>query len=155
MGFDFFSIYGHHMPVGYAFPGKLWMAACDGSYSLEEIAAMQRCGVDVLEASIMPGTEYGQPLSLRDLLRYQSIVSHADLPVVVPTQRFIRPEELPALAATGVKGLMIGAVVTGRTEDSIRRAVCAFRSAISSQHFPYRLFGNCRYSSVLRFLFQR
>ena len=130
MGFDFFSIYGHHMPVGYTFPDKLWMAACDGSYSLDEIAAMQRCGVDVLEASIMPGAEYGQPLSLRDLLRYQAIVSRTALPVVVPTQRFIRPEELPALAATGVKGLMIGAVVTGRTEDSIRRAVGDFRSVI-------------------------
>ncbi len=130
MGFDFFSIYGHHMPVGYSFKDQAWMVACDGSYSLDEIAAMQRCGVDVLEASIMPGAEYGQPLSMRDLLRYQSIVSRTDLPVVVPTQRFIRPEELPALAAAGVKGLMIGAVVTGRTEDSIRRAVSLFRNAM-------------------------
>lgn len=130
MGFDFFSIYAHHMPVGFTFKDHAWMVACDGSYSLEEIAAMQHCGADVLEASIMPGAEYGQPLSMRDLLRYRSIVLHSSLPVVVPTQRFIRPQELPALADTGVKGLMIGAVVTGRTEESIRRAVNAFRNAI-------------------------
>lgn len=130
LGFDFFSIYAHHMPVGYAFKDKAWMVACDGSYSLEEIAAMESCGAEVLEASIMPGAEYGQPLSMRDLMRYQSVVSHTSLPVVAPSQRFIRPEELPALAHTGVKGLMIGAVVTGRTEESIRRAVSSFRNAI-------------------------
>ncbi len=130
MGFDFFSVYAHHMPVGYSFADKAWMAACDGSYSLDEVAAMQRCGADVLEASIMPGAEYGQPLAMRDLLRYHNIVSRTDLPVIVPTQRFIRPEELPALAQTGIRGLMIGAVVTGRMEESIRRAVGSFRNAI-------------------------
>ena len=50
--------------------------------------------------------------------------------MVVPTQRLIRPEQVRALAQTGVRGLMIGAVVTGRTEDSIRKAVHAFRNAI-------------------------
>jgi len=130
LGFDFFSIYAHHMPVGYSFADQAWMVACDGSYSMDEIAAMQDCGAHVLEASIMPGSEYGQSLSMRDLLRYKSITARTTLPVVVPTQRFIRPEELPALADTGVKGLMIGAVVTGRGEDSIRRAVSAFRNAI-------------------------
>ena len=129
-GFDFFSIYAHHMPVGLCLPKQAWMVACDGSYLLDEIAAMERCGADVLEASIMPGTEYGQPLSQRDLLRYAAITARTTLPVVVPTQRLIHPQEVPALASVGVKGLMIGAVVTGRTEASIRRAVSQFRNAI-------------------------
>lgn len=130
LGFDFFSVYAHHMPVGYSFADQAWMVACDGSYSLEEIAAMERTGADVLEASIMPGAEYGQPLCQRDLLRYAAITAHTSLPVVVPTQRLIRPQEIPALAQTGVKGLMIGAVVTGQEETSIRRAVSLFRNAI-------------------------
>jgi len=50
--------------------------------------------------------------------------------MVIPTQRFIRPQELPMLADAGMRGIMIGAVVTGRTEDSIRRGVAAFRNAI-------------------------
>ena len=130
MGFDFFSVYAHHMPVLDAATTPAWMAACDGTYSADEIAAMQRVGVQVLEASIMPGAEYGQPLSLRDLLRYSVLRTHTDLPIVVPTQRFIRPEEVPALCRAGMNGLMIGAIVTGQTEETIRRAVSAFRNAI-------------------------
>ena len=91
---------------------------------------METLGAGVVEASIMPGTEYGQPLCMRDLLRYRTLVQATKLPVVVPTQRLIRPSEVAALAQTGVRGLMIGAVVTGRTEESIRRAVHEFRNAI-------------------------
>lgn len=129
MGFAFFSIYTHQMPVTLP-KGPAWMMACDGTYSLEEIAAMERMGAGVVEASIVPGTEYGQPLCMRDLLRYSAIAAHTSLPVVVPSQRCIRPEEIGALAQTGVRGIMIGAVVTGHTEEGIRRAVSAFRNAI-------------------------
>ena len=130
LGFDFFSIYAHHMPVNGTGVEQTWMVACDGSYSLEEVSAMETLGAGVVEASIMPGTEYGQPLCMRDLLRYRTLVQATKLPVVVPTQRLIRPSEVAALAQTGVRGLMIGAVVTGRTEESIRRAVHEFRNAI-------------------------
>lgn len=130
MGFDFFSIYAHHVPVGLHTPRQAWMIACDGTYSLDEVAAMQRVGAQVLEASIMPGAEYGDPLSLRDVLRYSALRAHSDLPIVVPSQRAIRPEELTALRDAGMNGVMIGAVVTGQTEESIRRSIAAFRNAI-------------------------
>ena len=130
LGFDFFSTYIHHMPVLETPVPQAWMAACDGSYDLAEIKNVQRIGAQVLEASVMPGAEYGQPLSMRDLLRYHMIAEQSDLPMVVPTQRLIRPQELPALAEAGMRGIMIGAVVTGRTEESIRRGVAAFRNAI-------------------------
>ena len=106
------------------------MAACDGSYSLDEIREMPACGTDVLEASVIPGAEYGQPLSMRDLLKYQLIAKNVSVPVVVPTQRAIRTEDVAALVRTGVRGLMIGAVVTGREASTIARAVEAFRKAI-------------------------
>ena len=130
LGFDFFSIYAHHMPVTASCTPQAWMMACDGTYAPEEIAAMERLGASVVEASIMPGAEYGQRLTMRDLLRYSAIVHSTSLPVVVPTQRLILPQEARALFSTGVRGLMIGAVVTGRTEESIRRAVSAFRNEI-------------------------
>lgn len=130
LGFDFFSIYAHHMPIVTPPVDQTWMVACDGSYSLHEVAAMEAMGAGVVEASIMPGAEYGQPLCMRDLLRYRALVSATSLPVVVPTQRLIRSEEVSALGQTGVHGLMIGAVVTGRGEESIRKAVSAFRNAI-------------------------
>lgn len=130
MGFDFFSMYAHHMPVIAPTPNQTWMVACDGTYALDEVSVMHRVGAQVLEASIMPGAEYGAPLSLRDLMKYSALRTHTPLPIVVPTQRAIRPDEVRALSDIGMNGLMIGAVVTGQEEASIRRAVSAFRNVI-------------------------
>ena len=127
--FSFHSIYAHHMPA-WAIGSVPLMAACDSTYSLDEIKAMPAVGTDVLEASVIPGGEYGQRLSMRDLVRYRMISQAVSVPVVVPTQRAILPEEVGALIQAGVKGLMIGAVVTGKEEASIARAVAAFRKAI-------------------------
>ncbi len=127
--FSFYSVYAHHMPA-WALGGKPLMAACDGTYSMEEISALPAMGASVVEASVIPGAEYGLPLSMRDLLRYRAIAGSVNVPVVVPTQRAIRPDEVEALIRAGVKGLMIGAVVTGKEEKTIAQAVAAFRKAI-------------------------
>lgn len=128
--FSFHSVYAHHVPAWALDSGVPLMAACDGTYSLEEIKRMPAMGCDVLEASVIPGGEYGQALSMRDLIRYRAIADAVSVPVVVPTQRAIRPDEVEALIRTGVKGLMIGAIVTGQEEASIARTVAAFRKAI-------------------------
>lgn len=130
--FAFHSVYAHHLPARLIGCGTPLMAACDGSYTPEEIAQMPACGADVLEASVIPGTEYGSPLCMRDLLTYRRIAASVPVPVVVPTQRRILPEDVPALVRCRVRGLMIGAVVTGKREDSIVQAVTAFRRAIDA-----------------------
>jgi len=128
--FSFYSLYARNTPPRLLSGEVPVMAACDGGDTLEEIGEMARCGARILEASIVPGAEYGTRLSMRDLMRYGAIVRRANLPVVVPTQRLIAPADVPALIRTGVKGLMIGAVVTGRDRDGIERAVRAFKRAI-------------------------
>lgn len=130
LGFSFYSVYAHHIPAWVLPMGKSLMAACDYSYGLEEMSGFRKFGADALEASIIHGEEYGTPLCMRDLIAYSSIVEASGLPVVVPTQRKILPEDVPALARTGIRGLMIGAIVTGKTEDSIRSAVGRFREAV-------------------------
>ena len=128
--FSFHSVYAHHMPAWALKSGVPLMAACDGTYSLDEISRMPALGCDVLEASVIPGGEYGQALSMRDLIRYKAIADAVSVPVVVPTQRAVRPDEVEALVRAGVRGLMIGAVVTGREMQTVIRAVAAFRKAI-------------------------
>ena len=130
MPFSFYSLYTQHTPPGLIAKGVPLMAACDSTYTLEEVKQIEKMGASILEASIVPGEEYGTRLSLRDLLRYEGIASSTALPVVVPTQRNILPEDIPALHATGIRGLMIGAIVTGRETESVARAVSAFRNAI-------------------------
>ena len=128
--FAFHSVYAHHLPARFLNSGAALMAACDYTYPLDLVSALPALGADVCEASVIPGAEYGQPLSLKDLLLYRRIADLLPIPVVVPTQRAIRPDEVEALIRCGVKGLMIGAVVTGKTEQSIAASVAAFRRAI-------------------------
>ena len=54
------------------------------------------------------------------------------LPVVVPTQRHVTAADIPILHRCGVKGLMMGAVVSGKTEESVAASVAAFRAAIDA-----------------------
>ena len=130
--FAFYSVYAHHAPAALLRTDRLIMGACDGTYTEPEISAMKDCGASILESSIVPGEKYGSPLTMRDLLRYRAIVRQTDLPVVVPTQKAIQPSDVPNLMKTGIKGLMIGAIVTGKTKASIVDAIRAFREAIDA-----------------------
>ena len=129
--FSFYSLYAQNTPAALPLGDVPVMAACDSAWTLDEAAEMARCGVQILEASIVPGAEYGTRLTLRDLLHYSALARRAGIPVVVPTQRLITPDDVPALVRAGVKSLMIGAVVTGRDKDSICRAIRAFKAAIA------------------------
>lgn len=133
-GFDFVSAYAHHLSptalLGTATSRPAIMAGLDSTYSAEEIRAMAKSPFEIVEASIIPPEGYGEPLSCRDLLSYQNVVDLTGKPVVVPTQRRIRPEDMPALAAAGVRAIMLGAVVTGRTPENVALQVGAFRRSI-------------------------
>jgi hypothetical protein len=133
LGFNFYSIYAHDKPS--------WMLALDkiektfaitSDYSPGNIGNVKHLGVSALEASIIPGKEYGSPLTFKDVLTYNWLVQHVDVPVLVPSQRKFVPSDIPVLANAGVKAVMLGAIVTGNTEESIQQTISTFRSAIDS-----------------------
>ncbi|KEQ24757.1 hypothetical protein [Paenibacillus tyrfis] len=131
IGFDFFSIYAFHMPIFLLrFPKLARTFAINSEFDLRLIEAAGPFRIDALEASVIPGEEYGSPLSFADLLKYRWLVQHSGLPVIVPSQRKIVPDDVPSLVDCGVKALLIGAVVTGNQADEVRRAVAGFREAI-------------------------
>lgn len=131
LGFDFYSIYAHHLPSFMLGEHGLDRTfAINDMYDLSQVLAGVRFGITALEASIVPGSEYGTGLSLADLLKYRYLADHSGLPVLVPSQRKLVAGDVPALQRAGVKAIMLGAVVTGKTEDELRRAVSSFRSAI-------------------------
>ncbi len=130
-GFEFVSLYAKHTPLEILESGlMLNMIALDSEYTTDEVRALDKIGAHVLEASVMQPDTYGQPLSAKELMEYYTICSNTELPVVIPTQRAVLPEETAALQRCGAKAVMIGAVVTGKTKDSIARSVSAFREAI-------------------------
>lgn len=129
--FDFLSLYSEHTPPSIMKDDRiLKMIAFNNTYDLNKVALLEETGVDVFEASIMAPDTYGAPMSLLDLIKYRELVKGTALPIVVPTQHRIKANEASSLYSAGIKGIMIGAVVTGRGKDGIKRAVSEFRNEI-------------------------
>jgi len=134
MGFALVDAYAHVTPA--SFQGleglDLWVAA-DSKYGLAETAALARLPwVDAIEAAVIPTGEYGQLLSQRDLATYLLLAEALEKPFVVPSQRRLRVEDVPALLAVGAKNIMIGAVVTGKEVKGIEQGTRDFRLALDS-----------------------
>ncbi|TQK45662.1 hypothetical protein FB479_11351 [Brevibacillus sp. AG162] len=131
LGIDFISIYGHHLPASLLKIGGVTSTfAIDDQFDLNRLEAVKHFPMTALEASIIPGSEYGTRLTFADLLTYRYIVEKAGIPIIVPTQRKIVAEDMEALRETGVRVLLAGAMAIGRTEDEIRRSIHALRNAI-------------------------
>jgi len=97
-------------------------------FSLGPCAA--RC--DFIEASIIEPDGYGQPLTVADLCDYAAIcTAYPEIPVLVPTQRHIVPDELPTLTMCGVRGIIIGAVVTGDEPAHIEQTTRQFADMLT------------------------
>ena len=131
MGIDFLDIklkYLPHWMTKLEGIGKI--GAIDDKYSVDEILEHKSLGVDALEAAVIPKSGYRKELTSGDLQQYITISTSAGIPVIIPTQRRIAVSEVPIIWDTGVKALMIGAVVTGKTARSIEKATREFRTAV-------------------------
>jgi hypothetical protein len=130
MGVDYFDAYPYEAPAWVFEQDDLdiMMAAYHGG-NLEELAVLQGLGMTLCEASILPHEEYGKALTALDLARYRDLTRRLQVPIIVPSQKKIEPTDLPALRSTGVRGLLIGAIVTGRDAASLEAATRAMAGA--------------------------
>jgi len=133
LGIDFFDLYIGHMPAWmWRVEGMGKAVALDPAYTIHQAIALENLGVDLLEAAIIPHEGYGKPLTVADLAAYRDLHDTVDIPLIVPSQRAIRPEEATLITGNcGIEALMIGAIVTGATPREIEAAVKAFKTAMS------------------------
>lgn len=137
IGIDFFDLYATDMPA--------WMlrmedcplsvmvafsATCRPWGLVEDVARPSR--PVMIEASIAVHESYGTPLTAADVSDYAEIAARAGQPVIVPTQKAIRPDEVAVLKDTGVAGILIGAIVTGAETATITEATARFREALDT-----------------------
>ncbi|MBV9469627.1 MAG: hypothetical protein JOZ57_10335 [Abitibacteriaceae bacterium] len=134
MGVDFFDAYPAETPAWALTQNHLssMLAAFEGA-SLTTMAALEHLGMEMCEASIVNHAAYGCALDTLDLAHYAELVQAINVPVIVPSQKLIVPEDIPALRRTGVKGLLIGAIVTGKEAASIEGATRAFQEVCASK----------------------
>ncbi len=142
-GLDFIDIYVQHMPLWFIdLPLNLIVALSEFDGFVEPAFYMTHLytspeqsvnRIHMCEASIFPAEDYGQPFTYYDYRRLRILQEYVDAPLLVPTQKAITPEDARWLMRTGTGGLMIGAVVTGNTADSIATATAAYRAAIDAE----------------------
>ena len=130
IGVDYFDSYPADCPAWALAQTDLdvMMAAFHG-YDLSEFAGLEKLGMTLCEASILGHDDYGKPLSAGDVAAYAALVKALDVPVIVPSQKKIEPGDIAALRRSGARGLLIGAIVTGRDAETIEAAARAFSGA--------------------------
>lgn len=134
IGLDFFDMFARDMPGWMAsFEGMTCAAAVDGEFPLESVPELDALGVEMIEAAIVPPEGYGRPLCVADLTAYRRIRRATGLPIIVPTERAIEPEDVAVLVGeAGINAVMIGAVVTGREAAGLRAAAERFAAAVAA-----------------------
>lgn len=131
MGVSFYDIYDVHMPEEYwGLKSMEAMVALGMSSPADAVERLNRRGAEHVELSIVPRKEYGTPMSMQDLQYYADLAERLDGAVTVPTQKKIMPNQVRMLSLAGVRGLMIGKIVTGDNALTIRDAVKKFRKEI-------------------------
>jgi hypothetical protein len=133
IGVDFFDAYPGDAPpwtLSQRHLGRM-LAAFEGA-TAETMRTLEWAGMEMCEASIINHAEYGRDLTVLDVARYRELVNCLDGPVIVPSQKRIVPHDMEALRQAGVKGLLIGAIVTGREADSVQSATRSFAEALRS-----------------------
>ncbi|MCR5661577.1 MAG: hypothetical protein K6G50_05565 [bacterium] len=132
-GFDFWDLFAHHTPPEYlGWEEMAHMTAVGPDWTPEQARSLESLGVDVIESSIIPRTNYRTRLTAADLCQYQRLAASVSIPIIVPTQKAVRPDEISWLKKTGVSGIAIGAVVTGLGTGKLGTVISSFRKAIDA-----------------------
>lgn len=131
-GLEFWDLFAKFTPPAHFKLNMGRMVAVDSTWSEELLKDLQMFGVQVIEGSVVPKTEYGTDLNLVDLCTYARLCRVSDMPVLIPTQKKIKPEEVGLLRQAGAAGITIGAIVTGLELSSLEDATARFAKAIQA-----------------------
>ncbi len=130
---DFWDLFCRYTPPEFmSLPNLGRMVAIDSSWEPWLVESLSALGVDVIESSIVPRELYRSELNLEDLARYHRLAQCSPMPILIPTQKAIKPGQVGSLKAAGAAGITIGAVVTGLEASSLHDATASFRQAIDS-----------------------
>jgi len=131
MGFDFFSLYLQHAALEPLLrqPQVQRVLALSWQDAPELAGGLAALDVAVCELSIMHPETYATPFTYHDLARYAAVRARTEVPLLAPTQHLIPAAALGLLAAAGVAGVMVGALVAGQTPASWRETFARFRAA--------------------------
>ena len=97
-GIDFWDLFCRYTPPEYMdLPNLGRMVAIDSSWEPWLVESLHALGVNVIESSIIPRDLYRTPLNLEDVARYRRLAQSSAMPILIPTQKDIRPHQVGSL----------------------------------------------------------
>jgi hypothetical protein len=131
--FAFLDAYVTRLPLFLYDAGVPVIPAIPHDYPPEALGSLAALPGEWLEAALVAPDGYGRHPAAGDLVALARLGASARRRMIVPTQRRVRPEDLPRyFAIPQVWAIMIGAVVTGRAARGVGRATEAFRRALDA-----------------------
>ncbi|KFL29443.1 hypothetical protein JP75_21040 [Devosia riboflavina] len=130
LGFEGFNVYIDHMRPHLLQSRLRPMPALSSTSTPEDIAEIAAVPGCIIEASIMEFGRYRTSMTDADLARYAEIAAAVDVPVIVPSQLKLTPQDGLRLKAVGLAAPLLGAIVTGETPRSMGQSLQAWRDHI-------------------------
>ncbi|MGB9638005.1 MAG: hypothetical protein ACPL1F_01730 [bacterium] len=97
----------------------------------EELEILDRLKISAIEASIIDKSQYGLPLTLDDILNYSKLANNSSIPVLIPTQKHIKPKDVKILYEIGAKGLVLGGISLSLDYKELKKNLYEFINEIS------------------------
>lgn len=127
LGFEGFNVYVDHMQPHLLDSRLRPMPALSSTGAPDDIARIAAIPDCIIEASIMEFARYGTAMTDADFARYAAIAAAVTVPVIVPSQLRMTPEDGQRLKAAGLAAPLLGAIVTGDTPASMDQALRGWR----------------------------
>ena len=130
---DFIDIFIDSFTTHYIYVSKTIekVVATNRILSKEETEALELFKISAIEASIINKSEYGYPLTLNDILLYSQLINNSSIPVIIPTQKLIKPKDIRVLYEIGAKGIALGGISLSTDYNQIERFLYEFMNEVS------------------------
>lgn len=133
IGFTYFSLYSKDITSKLLLQNELEKTvAVDDLFHLNEVKVIENFDMKAVELSVVKKADYGKPLNFEDITLYMNYRKQTNLPIIIPSQKKLVPEDLDIFHQIGIQSAMLGAVTTGTTEKSIYETVTTFTKKVST-----------------------
>lgn len=128
--FDFIDFHFEVLPIIAKQVKTGRVLALNENYTLDKLLGVESVGAQAIDAAIVPLSQGMRELMVGDLQNYITIALSSNLPVIIPTQRSIKPSEVAIISDTGAKGLLLTREVLGENLKTLEKALKEYRVAV-------------------------